>query len=336
MVTLLAVARSAASLTFFVFTLAKLTSPPAMGETNLSWSFLKPTPNPRSWWHNAFPIAFATKPKSLRFPSAPASPCGHNSASLSFGGPVQIQSNKIVRGCVLVILILSSMDTSLGQEKPEAQIAKQPAIKVQTTLVMVPAIVTDRSGSHVEDLKEEDFQLSRNGKTQQIGFFRHLLTKPELMKSAAAPAEGGFTNAVESNNQRLTIFVVDFLNSSFEEQRTARQQLLKFLSKSLDVREPLSLLALDQAGVRVIHDFTTDPAVLAEALKKVTEQPSSKDRPESNPIEETYRMVQGLAHQVGITKCSGAAEPLEYAGNRDKFSGHGHGRSRSRNAGSTA
>jgi len=249
---------------------------------------------------------------------------------------VQIQSNKIVRGCVLVILILSSMDTSLGQEKPEAQIAKQPAIKVQTTLVMVPAIVTDRSGSHVEDLKEEDFQLSRNGKTQQIGFFRHVLTKPELMKSAAAPAEGGFTNAVESNNQRLTIFVVDFLNSSFEEQRTARQQLLKFLSKSLDVREPLSLLALDQAGVRVIHDFTTDPAVLAEALKKVTEQPSSKDRPESNPIEETYRMVQGLAHQVGITKCSGAAEPLEYAGNRDKFSGHGHGRSRSRNAGSTA
>ena len=65
---------------------------------------------------------------------------------------MQIQSNKIVRGCVLVILILSSMDTSLGQEKPEAQIAKQPAIKVQTTLVMVPAIVTDRSGSHVEDL----------------------------------------------------------------------------------------------------------------------------------------------------------------------------------------
>jgi hypothetical protein len=38
------------------------------------------------------------------------------------------------------------MDTSLGQEKPEAQIGKQPTIKMQTTLVMVPAIVTDRSG----------------------------------------------------------------------------------------------------------------------------------------------------------------------------------------------
>src|ERR1700722_19537019 len=98
------------------------------------------------------------------------SPRRLNSASLSFGGPVQIQSNKIVRGCALAILVLSSMDTSLGQEKPEAQIGKQPTIKVQTTLVMVPAIVTDRSGSHIADLKEEDFQVSRNGKTQKIGF----------------------------------------------------------------------------------------------------------------------------------------------------------------------
>ena len=122
---------------------------------------------------------------------------------------MQIQSNKIVRRCALAVLILSSMDASLGQEKPEAQTAKQPAIEVQTTRVMAPAIVTDRFGSYVEDLKEEDFQVPRHGKTQQIGFFRHMLTKPELMKSAAAPSEGGFTHAVESNNQRLTIFVVD-------------------------------------------------------------------------------------------------------------------------------
>jgi hypothetical protein len=81
---------------------------------------------------------------------------------------VQIQSNKILRGCALAIVVSSSMDTSLGQEKPEAQIAKQPTIKVQTTLVMVPAIVTDRSGSHIDDLTEEDFQVSRNGKARRL------------------------------------------------------------------------------------------------------------------------------------------------------------------------
>jgi len=66
------------------------------------------------------------------------------------------------------------MDTSLGQERPEAQIGKQPTIKMQTTLVMVPAIVTDRSGSHIDDLKEEDFQVSRNGNTQKINTRREI------------------------------------------------------------------------------------------------------------------------------------------------------------------
>jgi hypothetical protein len=107
---------------------------------------------------------------------------------------------------------------------------------------------------------------------------------------------------LESNNQRLTIFVVDFLNSSLEEQRTARQQLLKFLSKSLDMREPLSLQALDQAGVKVIHDFTTDPAVLAEALKKVTEQSSSIITClESIPMPKTQSQA-GRSFQCGLRR----------------------------------
>jgi hypothetical protein len=84
------------------------------------------------------------------------------------------------------------MDTSLGQEKPEAQIAKQPAIKVQTTLVMVPAIVTNRSGSHVEDLKEEDFQVSRNGKTQKPGICGR-------GEGCEGPADGSVLETVEGH-----------------------------------------------------------------------------------------------------------------------------------------
>lgn len=157
---------------------------------------------------------------------------------------------------------------------------------------MMAAIVTGRRGEYVKDLGEKDFDVLRDGKIQSIGFFRHVVTNAELMKPETAQPDG-VTNTLESDNQRLTIFVVDLLNSSLEEQRITRQQLLKFLSKLPYVKEPLSLLPLDQTGVRVIHDFTTDPAVLAEALKNVTEQPSVKDRPERNPIEDNYRMVYG-------------------------------------------
>jgi hypothetical protein len=78
-------------------------------------------------------------------------------AQLSFPFLRRARANPIKQNCervTLAILVLSGMDTSLGQEKLEAQIAKQPTIKVQTTLLMVPAIVADRSASHSDDLKE--------------------------------------------------------------------------------------------------------------------------------------------------------------------------------------
>jgi hypothetical protein len=46
-----------------------------------------------------------------------------------------------------------------------------PTIKVRTGLVLVPTIVTDRSGAHGPGLKQEDFTLLQNGKPQQISFF---------------------------------------------------------------------------------------------------------------------------------------------------------------------
>jgi VWFA-related protein len=101
-------------------------------------------------------------------------------------------------------------------------------IKVETTLVMIPTVATDKSGKRISDLKEEDFEVLREGKVQKIGLFRHVETKAEVMKPAAAPTNA-VTNVVESSPGRLTIFVIDFLNSTLTEQRTAREQMLQFL-----------------------------------------------------------------------------------------------------------
>ena len=191
-------------------------------------------------------------------------------------------------------------------------------IKVETTLVMIPTVVTDKSGKRISDLKEEDFEVLREGKVQKIGLFRHVETKAEVMKPAAAPTNA-VTNVVESSPGRLTIFVIDFLNSTLTEQRTAREQMLQFLSKTLTAREPVSLLALDQTGVKVIHDFTTDPTVLAEALKNVTEQPSSRDRTEKNPMDEMYRTVQGFNSKSASRNAAMAQTRLNFLETTENF-----------------
>jgi hypothetical protein len=70
-----------------------------------------------------------------------------------------------------------------------------PTIKVRTGLVLVPTIVTDRSGARIPGLKQEDFTVLQNGKPQQVPFFVHAKTQAELMKRPAVPS--GVTNTVE-------------------------------------------------------------------------------------------------------------------------------------------
>jgi hypothetical protein len=81
----------------------------------------------------------------------------------------------------------------------------------------------------------------------------------------------------------------DLMNSSITEQQTARDQFFKLLSKSLDVKEPMCLLALDNRGLQVIHDFTDDPQVLVEALKTINGLGSGKDLPQDNPVDSMFR-----------------------------------------------
>src|SRR5204863_5647717 len=54
-----------------------------------------------------------------------------------------------------------------GSQKPSEE---QP-VRLNATLVQVPAVVTDRSGKFVSDLSRSDFTVYEEGKRQDISFF---------------------------------------------------------------------------------------------------------------------------------------------------------------------
>jgi VWFA-related protein len=230
------------------------------------------------------------------------------------GGFFSLQSPRTLKLLLHLVLPLvwaftNGASASFAQASSAVPPDQSAPIKVQTTLVMIPTVVLDKHGKHVDGLKEEDFVVRKDGKPQKIGLFSHVQTKAEVMQAAAAPPNT-ITNQVEGKSDRLTIFVMDFMNTAFLEQKETRDQLLKFLSKSIDTKEPICLIAIDQTGVRLIHDFTTDPAILVEALKNLKQQHSSRDEPEKNPIEETFRMAQGW-HAKGNAGIAGAINRLE-------------------------
>ena len=74
--------------------------------------------------------------------------------------------------CIMLFYSLTDIpaqDEALQAKPPEAQ--EDQRIKVQTELMEVRAVVTDRDGHIIEDLKKEDFDLLENDEPQEISFF---------------------------------------------------------------------------------------------------------------------------------------------------------------------
>jgi len=189
--------------------------------------------------------------------------------------------------------------TSPGEKTPQT-----PTIKVRTEFVLIPAEVTNSKGNRVTDMNKEDFAVLEDGKPQEIAFFEHVTTKPEVIKPEPLP-EGVFTNAVQQSRNRITIFVLDLLNSKIEEQREARKQLIEFLSNSLDVNEPVCLVAVDARGVWLLHGWTTDTKILVDAINHVKQQPTAMDRPASDPEDQLFRsFLGGHGRSVNATVAS--------------------------------
>jgi VWFA-related protein len=180
---------------------------------------------------------------------------------------------RFIRALPIGMICLAGAFPVWCQQVAQSQGGGAHRIAVGTEVVRVPAIVTDRSGAHVPDLTINDFTILENGKPQKIAFFEHVQTRPELLKPHAS-SENEVTNTYEKSSGRLTIILLDMLNTSFPDQERARRSIIKFLTETLVATEPVALMTINPAGIRVIHDFTTDPGVLAEALKRVPGQRS--------------------------------------------------------------
>jgi len=137
-----------------------------------------------------------------------------------------------------------------AQAQPtHAQQTNVPTFTSSTELVLIPAVVNDKSGVHISGLTKEEFALRQDGKPHPIAFLEEVKTNStRLLRSAGE--HGTFSNFEpgSSGYHRLNIIVFDFLNTPFSDQANARKELLKFLSEAAESGEPMCLLALTRGG----------------------------------------------------------------------------------------
>jgi len=138
--------------------------------------------------------------------------------------------------------------------------------------VLVPAVVTDKAGNPVSGLKKEDFRLQENGRDQAISSADEIvpITTPFSTPLAQKANEASNELAIENKApRRLIIIAIDMVNTPFFDQVRARQQVIDYLSKSLEPDGLYQIVTVENNGLRVLHDYTQNTADLIATVGRI-------------------------------------------------------------------
>jgi VWFA-related protein len=168
---------------------------------------------------------------------------------------------------VAALLCALSSSGAFAQRKAEqSKSGDVPAFTAATRLVTVEVVVRDTKGP-VTGLSSDDFRIFDRGKQQRIAVFSAASTAPHHAPLPLPP--GAVSNRRDASDPQAagaTVLLFDQMNTSFENQGYARQNMLNFL-KSAPPGEQLAVYMLGR-GLHIIHDFTQDRERAAEALRK--------------------------------------------------------------------
>jgi VWFA-related protein len=113
-------------------------------------------------------------------------------------------------------------------------------VKLETTLVTVPVVASDKNGNYIPDLKKEDFTISEDGVNQEIAFF--------------AAVKEPFN----------VVLMLDMSASTGDEHREIQKAARDFVDQ-LEPADRVKVISFDDQ-VRDLGDFTSDRTALKQEI----------------------------------------------------------------------
>jgi VWFA-related protein len=178
-------------------------------------------------------------------------------------------------------------------------------VRITTNLVQVDAIVTDKSGKAVTDLKQDEIQILEDGRQQRISHFSYIMMGKPVTTSPAKPAPKAPNPALAppaalkaEQVQRTIAIVVDDLGLSFESIIFVRRALKKFVEEQM---QPGDLVAIVRtaAGIGVLQQFTGDRRQLLAAIEHLRWYPNGREGIHAVTPVEPDQMAEAAADAQG-------------------------------------
>ena len=126
---------------------------------------------------------------------------------------------------------------------------QRPSFRTKVDVVDVSCIVRDRRGRYVEDLTRQDFQVYEDGVLQELLFFHQEKTRTKRSLSVA--------------------LVMDSSASVKDKLAFEQEAAIEFFGGILTRPGEAGAVVQFDSDVRLLHDFSTDPSKLANAIMEV-------------------------------------------------------------------
>ena len=147
--------------------------------------------------------------------------------------------------------------------------AADTTLHVSSRIVYVDVVVHDASGHLVRGLTQKDFQVSEDGKPQQVDYF--VAHSYDLGAAGPAPAphpRNEYSNVPTGGPAgSVNMILFDLVNTAAQDQQYARKQMLIFL-KALPPGQQVALFVLSDQ-LHLFQSFTGSSDLLTAAAKMI-------------------------------------------------------------------
>ncbi len=175
---------------------------------------------------------------------------------------------------VTQVPVLPSPGQQTAKPTPSSPASDDDTVRITTNLVQVDAVVTDKNGKPVTDLRADEVEIFEDGRQQQVTNFSLVSSESLSSTERSAPTKGGSVSPLppvklqREDIRRTIALVVDDLGLSFESIYGVRRAVKKFVDQQM---QPGDLVAVirTSGGMGALQQFTADKRQLYAAIERI-------------------------------------------------------------------
>jgi len=167
------------------------------------------------------------------------------------------------------------------QQKQNEKEQQEEILRLSAELVVVDAVVLDKKGNPVRDLKKENFTILEDGVPQEIVTFDFedisgahesaiaAQTQPQTQDPITiAKSKPTETDRQLLQDKRLIILFFDLSSMPIEDLLMAQEAAVKFIDKQMSPVDLVSIVVFS-TNLQPLHGFTNNKETLKAALEKI-------------------------------------------------------------------